>query len=76
MLPLLQFIAVLKLLLEQVQGPLQDSLAADIGSTLFALACFITRFRTPACYRIKTKFCVLCDFVREKATTLTLYFSS
>jgi hypothetical protein len=67
----LKFIAVLKLLLEKAQAPLGDSLSSDISLTLSALACFITRFNTPACYRIKIKFCVLCDHVCEKTNTLT-----
>jgi hypothetical protein len=66
-----KFIAVLKLLLEKAQAPLGDSLSSDISSTLSALARFITRFNTPACYRIKIKFCVLCDHVCEKTNTLT-----
>jgi hypothetical protein len=58
--------------MEKAQAPLSEELSNDISSTLFALASFITRFNGPACHRIKTKFCVLCDNVCEKTVSLTL----
>jgi len=58
--------------MEKAQAPLDEALSVDVSSTLFALASFITRFTGPTCYRIKIKFCVLCDSVCEKTTSLTL----
>ncbi|KAA1466679.1 hypothetical protein DENSPDRAFT_831556 [Dentipellis sp. KUC8613] len=66
-----QFIAVLKLLVENAQSK-DDVLAVDMTPTLNALATFIARFNDPACHRIKIKFCNLCDSAFSRNDTLAL----
>ncbi|THH13571.1 hypothetical protein EW146_g6666 [Bondarzewia mesenterica] len=66
-----QFIAVLKLLVENAQAN-DDVLAVDMTSTLHALARFIARFQDPASYRIRVKFCALCDSVFSRTDMMSL----
>lgn len=68
----LQLIAVLKLLVENTHVPLEDVMSIDISSTMLALARFIARYSGTASFRVKIKFCIMCDSVCERADTLTL----
>ncbi|KAJ3719315.1 hypothetical protein C8R42DRAFT_777357 [Lentinula raphanica] len=65
-----QFIAVLKLMVENSNGRIEDTLSTDISPTLLGLASFIARFDSPESYRIKQKFCSLCDCVSMRNANL------
>jgi neurofibromin 1 len=67
-----KFIAVLKLLVEHAQVPMEETLSININTTLLALASFIARFNNFTSQRIKIKFCSLCDSVCDHADSLTL----
>ncbi|TFK46902.1 hypothetical protein OE88DRAFT_1666689 [Heliocybe sulcata] len=67
-----QFIAVLKLLIENVEAPGEELVGFDINSTLLALAGFIGRFHDPASYKIRIKFCALCDSIYGRNETLVI----
>ncbi|KZT29450.1 hypothetical protein NEOLEDRAFT_1128208 [Neolentinus lepideus HHB14362 ss-1] len=67
-----QFIAVLKLLIENVEAPGEELVGFDINSTLLALAGFIGRFHDPASYKIRIKFCALCDSIYGRSETLVI----
>ncbi|TFK62722.1 hypothetical protein BDN72DRAFT_964371 [Pluteus cervinus] len=67
-----QFIAVLKLLVENNQVNLEDVMSIDISSTMLSLATFIARFSGVASHRVKIKFCTMCDSVCGRTDTLTL----
>ncbi|KAF8872759.1 hypothetical protein BD779DRAFT_1679537 [Infundibulicybe gibba] len=67
-----QFIAILKLLVENGHVPLEDVMSIDISSTLLTLATFIARFGGPTSFRVKMKFCLMCDTVCDRTDTLTL----
>jgi neurofibromin 1 len=43
----------------------------DISTTLLALAGFVARFNDPVMYRIKIKYCALCDSVCARTDTLS-----
>ncbi|KAJ3987640.1 hypothetical protein F5890DRAFT_1563214 [Lentinula detonsa] len=65
-----QFIAVLKLMVENSHGRIEDVLSTDISPTLLGLASYVTRFDSPESSRIKQKFCLLCDSVCGKISNL------
>ncbi|KAJ3936091.1 MAG: hypothetical protein NXY57DRAFT_886591 [Lentinula lateritia] len=67
-----QFIAVLKLMVENSHGRIEEVLSIDISPTLLGLASFITRFDSPDIFRIKQKFCSLCDCVCGRAGNLSI----
>ncbi|KAG6336483.1 hypothetical protein ID866_2597 [Astraeus odoratus] len=67
-----QLISALKLLVENAQAPPDEALSVDLGSILGLLAGFISRFDDLNAYRIRVKFCNLCDSVCERTDTLTL----
>lgn len=67
-----QFIAVLKLLVENTQATLEDVIAIDISPTMLTLASFMARFHDSESFRLKIKFCVMCDNVCDRTDTLTL----
>ncbi|KAF5369620.1 hypothetical protein D9757_010458 [Collybiopsis confluens] len=58
-----QFIAVLKLMVEDGHARIDEVSNMEITPTLLGLATFITRFESPESFRIKQKFCLLCDCV-------------
>ena len=60
-----QFIAILKVLSENVHNLTEDLRAIDIPATLYTLATFISRIEDTdaASLRLKIKFCVLCNSV-------------
>ncbi|KAI0355329.1 hypothetical protein OH77DRAFT_1424817 [Trametes cingulata] len=64
-----QFIAILKVLLENSQGLAEDLRNTDIPSTLYTLATFIGRIDDPeaSSLRLKLKFCQLCASVFSKS---------
>lgn len=60
-----QFIAILKVLSENVHNLAEDLRVIDIPSTLYTLATFISRVEDTelASVRLKVKFCTLCNSV-------------
>ena len=68
----LQFIAVLKLIVENTQSRLEEVMNIDISGTLTGLTNVITRYDSQDTFREKIKFCSLCDSVYERSDTLTL----
>ncbi|KAI0677196.1 hypothetical protein C8Q78DRAFT_1180405 [Trametes maxima] len=69
-----QFIAILKVLLENSQGLVEDLRAIDIPSTLYTLATFIGRIEDPeaSSLRLKLKFCQLCSSVFGKSDNMMM----
>ncbi|KAH7887502.1 hypothetical protein F5I97DRAFT_2056906 [Phlebopus sp. FC_14] len=67
-----QLMSVLKSLVENAQIPPDEALYIDLGSILHLLAGFISRFNDATSYRIRIKFCSLCDSICERTDTLTL----
>ncbi|KAH7916805.1 hypothetical protein BJ138DRAFT_1121610 [Hygrophoropsis aurantiaca] len=67
-----QLIFVLKSLVDNAQMPPDEALSIDLGSILHVLVGFISRFSDPTSYRIRIKFCALCDSICERIDTLTL----
>ncbi|KAG2042146.1 hypothetical protein BDR03DRAFT_978842 [Suillus americanus] len=67
-----QLISVLKSLVENAQMPPDEALSIDLGSILHILVGFISRFSDPVSYRIRVKFCALCDSICHRTDTLTL----
>ncbi|KAG2156346.1 hypothetical protein DEU56DRAFT_231415 [Suillus clintonianus] len=67
-----QLISVLKSLVENAQMPPDEALSIDLGSILHVLVGFISRFSDPVSYRIRVKFCALCDSICQRTDTLTL----
>ncbi|EGO02251.1 hypothetical protein SERLA73DRAFT_166724 [Serpula lacrymans var. lacrymans S7.3] len=67
-----QLISVLKSLVDNAQMPPDEALSIDLGSILHVLVGFISRFHDPASYRIRIKFCALCDSICDRTDTLTL----
>lgn len=59
------------MIVENTHARLEEVVSIDISTTMLALASFIARFDTPAIFRIKIKFCALCDSVCERTDTLT-----
>jgi neurofibromin 1 len=52
--------------------PPDEALSIDLGSILHILVGFISRFSDPVSYRIRVKFCALCDSICHRTDTLTL----
>ncbi|KAG0709913.1 hypothetical protein DFH29DRAFT_1012634 [Suillus ampliporus] len=67
-----QLISVLKSLVENAQMPPDEALSIDLGSILHVLVGFISRFSDPVSYRIRVKFCALCESICHRTDTLTL----
>ncbi|KAG5648701.1 hypothetical protein DXG03_000048 [Asterophora parasitica] len=67
-----QFIAVLKLLVENSHGTMEDVMSIDVSSTMSTLASFMTRFTGPPSFRLKTKFCAMCESVCNRTDTLAV----
>ncbi|KDQ64130.1 hypothetical protein JAAARDRAFT_118551 [Jaapia argillacea MUCL 33604] len=67
-----QFIAVLKLLIENVEDPAEELKGIDLNQTLFALASFIAHFHDPASYRTRMRFTSLCESVYARMESLVL----
>ncbi|KAG1752509.1 uncharacterized protein EDB91DRAFT_1102988 [Suillus paluster] len=67
-----QLISVLKSLVENAQMPPDEALSVDLGSILYVLVGFISRFSDPVSYRIRVKFCALCESICHRTDTLTL----
>ncbi|GLB34218.1 putative GTPase-activator protein for Ras-like GTPases [Lyophyllum shimeji] len=67
-----QFIAVLKLLVENTHGTMEDVMSIDVSSTMLTLASFMARFTGSGSFRLKTKFCVMCESVCDRTNTLAV----
>ncbi|KAF8076811.1 hypothetical protein FPV67DRAFT_1605221 [Lyophyllum atratum] len=67
-----QFIAVLKLLVENSHGTMEDVMSIDVSSTMLTLASFMARFNGPLSIRLKTKFCIMCESVCDRTDTLAV----
>ncbi|KAF9266130.1 hypothetical protein L218DRAFT_1016740 [Marasmius fiardii PR-910] len=67
-----QFIAVLKLIVENTQVRMEEVMNIDISGTLTGLTNVIARYDSQDTFREKIKFCSLCDSVYERSDTLTL----
>ncbi|EIN11059.1 hypothetical protein PUNSTDRAFT_51619 [Punctularia strigosozonata HHB-11173 SS5] len=67
-----QFIATFKLLLDNPNAKPEELLTFDSGATLSALAAFIARIDDPATFKIKVKFCALCESISARAETLAV----
>ncbi|KAJ6587786.1 hypothetical protein B0H10DRAFT_2233906 [Mycena sp. CBHHK59/15] len=67
-----QFIAVLKLIIENTHVRPEEIMSIDISQTMLALASFIARFDSQSALRLRLKFCNLCDAVCDRTDTLTL----
>ncbi|KAG5638079.1 hypothetical protein H0H81_001929 [Sphagnurus paluster] len=67
-----QFIAVLKLLVENSHGTMEDVMSIDVSSTMLTLASFMSRFNGYTSFRLKTKFCVMCEIVCDRTNTLAV----
>ena len=61
--------AVLKLMLENAQAQ-DEVLTVDMTPTLYSLATFINTFDSIPAYRIRLKFCALCDSVFSRPDML------
>lgn len=59
-------------MVENSHGRIEEVLSIDISPTLLGLASFITRFDSPDIFRIKQKFCSLCDCVCGRAGNLSI----
>lgn len=68
----IQFNAVLKLIIENTHARAEEVMSIDISQTMLALALFIARFDPQAASRLRLKFCALCDAVCDRTDTLTL----
>ncbi|KAI6152285.1 hypothetical protein BKA82DRAFT_4387651 [Pisolithus tinctorius] len=67
-----QLLTAMKMLVDNAQSPPDEALSIDLGSILYLLAGFISRFDDLGAYRMRVKFCALCDSVCERNDTLTL----
>lgn len=63
---------MLKLLVENTQANLEGVMAIDISPTMLTLASFMARFDNSESFRLKVKFCFLCENVCDRTDTLTL----
>lgn len=63
---------MLKLLVENTHVAMEDVMSIDISSIMLTLASFVSRFNGHASFRVKTKFCVMCESVCDRTDTLTL----
>ncbi|EMD40361.1 hypothetical protein CERSUDRAFT_148314 [Gelatoporia subvermispora B] len=66
-----QYILILKVIVENVQN-LEELRGVDLASTLLTVAGLIRRFNIPESYKLKIKFCELCDSVFGRAETLIM----
>lgn len=64
-----QSVAVLKLMVENAQAQ-DEVLTVDMTPTLYSLATFINTFDSIPAYRIRLKFCALCDSVFSRPDML------
>ena len=69
-----QFIAILKVLSENVHNLTEDLRAIDIPSTLYTLATFISRIEQEDAQsiRLKMKFCTLCSNVFSRTEPIMM----
>ncbi|KAF8635007.1 hypothetical protein AX15_000591 [Amanita polypyramis BW_CC] len=67
-----QFIAVLKLLLENSHAKAEEGPAVDIGPALYLLASLISRFPGFEACRTKTKFCAMCEVACDSHESVEL----
>jgi len=65
----LQCVGVLKLMVENAQAQ-DEVLTVDMTPTLYSLATFINSFNNVPAYRIRFKFCALCDSVFSRPDML------
>jgi neurofibromin 1 len=65
----LQCVGVLKLMVENAQAQ-DEVLTVDMTPTLYSLATFINSFNNLPAYRIRLKFCALCDSVFSRPDML------
>lgn len=65
----LQCVGVLKLMVENAQAQ-DEVLKVDMTPTLYSLATFINSFNNLPAYRIRLKFCALCDSVFSRPDML------
>jgi neurofibromin 1 len=56
--------------LDQVRAPQDEVLKVDMTPTLYSLATFINSFNNLPAYRIRLKFCALCDSVFSRPDML------
>ena len=63
---------MIKLIVESAHVAPEDIMSIDISSTMLQLASFMARFRGPATFRMKIKFCVMCESVSDRTHTLTV----
>lgn len=59
-------------MVENSHTRLEDASSLDVSPTLLGLASFITRFDSPESFRIKQKFCLLCDSVCGRTGNLSV----
>ena len=65
----LQCVGVMKLMVENAQAQ-NEVLTIDMTPTLYSLATFINTFENASAYRIRFKFCALCDSVFSRPDML------
>jgi hypothetical protein len=65
----MQCVGVLKLMVENAQAQ-DEVLKVDMTPTLYSLATFINSFNNLPAYRIRSKFCALCDSVFSRPDML------
>ncbi|PSR92202.1 hypothetical protein PHLCEN_2v4732 [Hermanssonia centrifuga] len=66
-----QFTAIVKVIVENVQSG-EDMRGIDITSTLLTVASYISRFNDTASYRLKVKFCSLCDSFLDQSESFSV----
>ncbi|KAJ7181585.1 hypothetical protein C8R43DRAFT_1229418 [Mycena crocata] len=67
-----QFCAVFRLIIDNTHVRSDEIMSIDISLTMLALGSFIARFDPHAAYRLRLKFCSLCDAVCDRSDALTL----
>ncbi|TFY54349.1 hypothetical protein EVJ58_g8920 [Rhodofomes roseus] len=66
-----QFLVILKVLVENAQY-LEEIRGMDLGSTLAVIASFIGRFHDVSSYRLRLKFCSLCEGVFSQGESIAM----
>ncbi|KAH9948737.1 hypothetical protein B0H21DRAFT_787622 [Amylocystis lapponica] len=66
-----QLVAILKVLIDNVQN-FEEVRGIDINATILVLASYIGRFQDSLSYRLRLKYCGLCDAVFSQAETITM----
>lgn len=61
-----------KLLLDNRDARPEELLTLDSSATLNALATFIARFSEPAAYRVRIKFCALCESASDRSEEMAV----